>query len=153
MTDILTISPFKVIGISVRTTNTDAQAVTDLGALWHRFYSQQISAQIPDKADDDVYAIYTDYDTYHKGAYTAIIGSKVRSLTNIPDGMTGKEIEGGRYKRYVAKGKIPHAVIHRWQEIWSDSDLRRRYTADFEVYGPNSRADENAEVGIYIAVT
>ena len=152
MTDIDTVSPIKVIGISVRTTNADGQAVMDLGALWNRFYSGQISAQIPDKAGNDVYAIYTDYNTDHKGAYTAIIGCRVGSLANIPHGMAGKEIEGGRYKRYVAKGKMPHAVIRQWQEIWNNADLERKYTTDFEVYGPKSTADENAEVEIYIAV-
>jgi predicted transcriptional regulator YdeE len=152
MTDIYTVGPFKVIGVSVRTTNADAQAVMDLGALWNRFYSQGISAQIPGKADNDVYAIYTDYNTDHKGAYTAIIGCKVTSLANIPDGMTGKQIEGGRYRRYVAKGKMPHAVIRQWQEIWNDTDLPRMYSADFEVYGPKSGPDENAEVEICIAV-
>ena len=152
MTDVDTVSPIKVIGISVRTTNANGQAVIDLGALWNRFYSQQISAQIPDKSDNDVYAIYTDYSTDHKGAYAAIIGCRVGSLTSIPDGMTGKEIGGGRYKRYVAKGKMPHAVVRQWQEIWNNAELERKYTTDFEVYGPKSTADENAEVEIYIAV-
>ena len=152
MTDIDTVSPIKVIGISVRTTNANGQAVIDLGGLWNRFYSKQINVQIPDKADNDIYAIYTDYNTDHKGTYTAIIGCRVRSFSSIPDGMIGKEIEGGRYKRYVAKGKMPHAVIRQWQEIWNNTTLERKYTTDFEVYGPKSTADENAEVEIYIAV-
>lgn len=152
MTDIHTISPIKVIGISVRTTNANGQAVMDLGTLWNRFYSGQISAQIPDKADNDVYAIYTDYNTDHTGAYTAIIGCRVGSLTSIPDGMSGKEVGAGRYKRYIANGKMPHAVIRQWQEIWNSADLERKYTTDFEVYGAKSTSGENAEVEIYIAV-
>lgn len=152
MTDINTVSPIRVIGISVRTTNANGQAVMDLGTLWNRFYSGQISAQIPDKAGNDVYAIYTDYNGDHNGAYTAIIGCRVTSLTNIPHGMTGKEIAAGPYKRYIAKGKIPHAVIRQWQQIWSNADLERKYTTDFEVYGSKSTADENAEVEIYISV-
>jgi predicted transcriptional regulator YdeE len=152
MTDIDTVSPFNVIGISVRTTNANGQAVMDLGALWNRFYSQQISAKIPDKASNDIYAVYTDYNSDHRGDYSAIIGCRVSSLTNIPDGMTGKVIGGGRYKRYIAKGKMPHAVIRQWQEIWNDADLGRKYTTDFEVYGPKSTADENAEVEIYISI-
>ena len=152
MTDITTVAPFKVIGVSVRTTNADAQAVMDLGALWNRFYSHRVSEQIPGKVDNDVYAIYTDYNSDHKGAYTAIIGCKVKSLANIPTGMMGKEIEGGLYRRYVAKGKMPHAVIRQWQHIWNDANLQRTYSADFEVYGAKAGANENAEVEICIAV-
>jgi predicted transcriptional regulator YdeE len=152
MADIYTADPFKAIGISVRTTNADARAVMDLGALWNRFYSQGVSAQIPAKADNDVYAIYTDYNTDHKGAYTAIIGCKVTSLANIPEGMVGKQIDGGLFRRYVAKGKMPHAVIRQWQEIWNDSEVQRKYTADFELYGAKSKGEADAEVEIYIAV-
>ena len=96
MTQSDTLKPFKVIGISIRTVNAEGRAVTDLGALWGRFYAEKISMRIPNKADDDIYAVYTDYDLDHEGAYTTIIGCKVRSFDGIPEGMTGKEI-GGDY--------------------------------------------------------
>ena len=66
--------------------------------------------------------------------------------------MTGKEIEDNNYKVYTAKGKMPDAVVNQWMEIWSDSELKRAYTSDFEVYGEKSQDPANAEVDIYIAV-
>lgn len=147
-----TLPAFKIVGISARTTNADGRAVLDLGELWARFYAQQNASKIPNKIGDDVYAVYTDYKLDHEGAYTTIIGCKVASFDSIPEGMTGKEIGGGLYKRFTARGKMPHAVVRQWQEIWNDPDLRRAYSADFEVYGAKSRDDTHAEVDIFIAV-
>ena len=37
------IEAFKIIGIEVRTTNENEQSQTDLGDLWDRFYSENIT--------------------------------------------------------------------------------------------------------------
>lgn len=146
------LAPFKVIGISVRTSIERGQSMADMGQLWGRFYADNIRATIPHKISNDVYSIYTDYQTDYTGAYTAIIGCKVNSLDSIPEGLIGREIKGEQYVRYTAKGKMPDAVVSIWQEIWkSDKVLDRKYTADFEVYGQKSQDPENAEVEVYIA--
>lgn len=147
------VHPFKIIGISSSTTNADGQAVIDLGKLWNRFRAENLLLRIPNKLANDVYMIYTDYLTDHRGAYTAIIGCKVTSLNNIPSGMIGREFNGGQYLKFTAKGKMPHVVVRQWREIWNeDKKLGRKFTADFEVYGRKSRDPENAEVEIFIAV-
>lgn len=152
MGDKVDLAPFKVIGISVRTTNANGQAKADMGQLWDRFYKENILTSIPNKTNGDVYSIYTEYQSNHEGAYTAIIGCKVSSLENIPEGLIGREISGGQYIKYTAKGKIPNAIIDVWQEIWKrDKVLNRHYTADFEVYGQRSQDPENAEVDVYVA--
>ena len=143
---------FKIIGISIRTTNENGQSMTDMGKLWNRFYADSILPTIPNRINDDIYSVYTDYQSDYTGQYTAIIGCKVNSLDNIPRGLTGKQIQGGKYLKYVAKGKMPDAVVGRWKEIWNkDKELNRKYTADFEVYGLKSQNPDNAEVDIYIA--
>lgn len=143
---------FKIIGISVKTTNENGQSMTDMGQLWSRFYADSILSTIPERINDDIYSIYTNYQSDYKGAYTAIIGCKVKSLANIPVGLTGKEIQGGEYLKFIGKGKMPDAVIDQWKEIWSqDKNINRKYTADFEVYGKKSQNPDNAEVDIYIA--
>jgi predicted transcriptional regulator YdeE len=147
------VQPFKIIGISSWTTNADGQAVIDLGKLWNRFRAENILSLIPNRLSNDVYMIYTDYMTNHQGAYTAIIGCKVNALANIPPGLMGREFNGGQYRKFVAKGKMPHVVIRQWQEIWNeDKKLGRKYTADFEVYGRRSRDPENAEVEVFVSV-
>ncbi|PCH69072.1 MAG: AraC family transcriptional regulator [Bacteroidetes bacterium] len=145
------LNSFKVIGISVITTNENSQAMTDMGQLWNNFYSQNIISKIPDKISNDVYSIYTDYESDHTGAYTAIIGCKVNSLDTIPEGLIGKAFNGGKYIKLIAKGKMPDAVINIWKEVWNKNFIRK-YTADFEVYGEKSRDPESAEVEIYIAI-
>lgn len=144
---------FKIIGISVQTTNQNNHAATDLGQLWGRFYQEEISKQIPNRESDDVYAIYTDYESDYTGSYTTIIGHRVTSLDEIPDGLTGREIKNEKLLRYIAKGEIPNAVVETWKEIWAnDIALYRTYHADFEVYGEKSQQGEDSEVEVYIGV-
>lgn len=147
------VDPFKIIGISSWTTNADGQAVIDLGKLWNRFKAENLLMLIPNRLANDVYTVYTDYMTDHRGAFMAIIGCKVNSLDNIPRGLMGREFNGGQYRKFTAKGKMPHVVIRQWQEIWNEEKkLGRKYTTDFEVYGRKSRDPENAEVDIFIAI-
>ena len=48
---------------------------------------------------------------------------------------------------------MPQAIVDSWKEIWSrDKELKRRYTVDFEVYGPKSQQGDQSEVDIFIAV-
>lgn len=149
------IESFKIIGIATETTNENGKSAEDLGKLWEKFYSENISDNIPNgvKVNDEIYSIYTDYETDYKGKYTSIIGLKVESLDSIPDGLIGREFKGGKFQKFVAKGQMPNAVIETWKEIWEiDSELNRKYTADFEVYGDKSQNGEDSKVEIYIAV-
>ena len=144
---------FKIIGISVQTTNQNNQAATDLGQLWGRFYQEEISKQISNKESDDIYAVYTDYESDYTGSYTAIIGHRVSALYIIPDGLTGLEVKNEKLLRYIAKGEMPNAVVETWKEIWAnDIALYRTYHADFEVYGEKSQQGGDSEVEIYIGV-
>ncbi|WP_029287457.1 GyrI-like domain-containing protein [Pedobacter sp. R20-19] len=144
---------FKIIGISVQTTNQNNQAATDLGQLWGRFYQEEISKQISNKESDDIYAVYTDYESDYTGSYTAIIGHRVSALDIIPDGLTGLEVKNEKLLRYIAKGEMPNAVVETWKEIWAnDIALYRTYHADFEVYGEKSQQSGDSEVEIYIGV-
>ncbi|WP_375580686.1 GyrI-like domain-containing protein [Marivirga tractuosa] len=153
MADNVKIENFKIIGISINTTNQQGKAMSDMGQLWDNFYSQNILSAIPNKTSDDVYSLYTDYESDFKGGYTAIIGCRVNSLDSIPEGLIGREFKGGQFEKYIAKGKMPDAVINKWQKIWDkDSEINRKYTVDFEVYGEKSQNPENPEVEIYIAV-
>jgi len=148
-----TIESFKIIGIEIETTNEAGKSAEDLGKLWTRFYAENIPNQIPNKTGEEVYSIYTDYESDYRGKYKAIIGQKVDSLVEIPTGLIGREFKEGKYKKFLAKGRMPNAVGEKWREIWAnDEELNRKYTYDFEVYGKNSQNGENSEVEIYIAV-
>lgn len=147
------IQSFYIIGISVRTTNENQQAAKDIPALWQKFMSENTIAQIPNKVDETLYCIYTDYEKDHTRPYTTILGCKVTSLAEIPENMTGVTISEANYTKYVAKGDLNEGtVFNKWVEIWDDKLIERTFTADFEVYNEKAENPNNAEVDIFIAV-
>ncbi|RZK79629.1 MAG: hypothetical protein EOO92_08965 [Pedobacter sp.] len=140
-----------IIGISVRTTNQNGQSATDIPLLWKRFFEEQLIQQIPNKIGDALYCIYTDYELDHTKPYTTILGCEVSSLTEIPEGFTGKIIEEGDYLPFTAKGKLSdNIVFEEWQKIWN-TDIPRSYLTDFEIYGKKAQNPDDAEVEIYIS--
>lgn len=144
---------FKIIGISVRTTNQNNQAQQNIGNLWGQFFSEKMMEKIPNKISSDIIAIYTDYKSDYTEEYTTMIGIPVSTLDIIPEGLMGREFQSENFKKYSAKGEMPDAVVNTWVEIWqNDKNLNRKYTYDFELYGEQSQNGENSEVEIYIAV-
>jgi len=141
-----------VIGISVRTSNELGQAGQDIPALWNQFMTEGIADQIPNKIDNTVYCIYTDYEKDHTKPYTTILGCKVENLDRIPDKLVGKTFDEAVYEQFVAKGNLSQGVVfNEWTKIWN-SDLNRAFTADFEVYDERAQNPENAEVDLFIAL-
>ncbi|MBS1600248.1 MAG: effector binding domain-containing protein [Bacteroidetes bacterium] len=146
------VKKFQVIGIAVRTTNENGQAATDIQALWNRFMQEGILEKIPNKIDNTIYSIYTDYEKDHTKPYTTILGCAVSSLDEIPVGMQGKIIEQSTYSKIVVRGNIfKGLVFEAWVKIWN-SNLPRTFTADYEVYGAKAQNREDAEVEIFVAV-
>lgn len=147
-----TITPFSVIGIKVRTTNENGQSVQDIPKLWERFWQEDIASQIPNRIDEHVLSIYTNYESDHTKPYDTLIGCRVNSLDTIPEGMVGQYFEGGSYKKFIAKGDLNKGIVYeKWLNIW-EADLARVFTADFEVYGENAQDPQDAEVAIFIAI-
>lgn len=146
------IEPFKLIGIFVRTTNENGQAAEEIAQLWGKFMSENILNKIPNKVDNSVYSLYTDYQSDHTKPYTAILGCKVENLSVVPDGMVGKSFDGGNYIKITAKGDLTKGlIVNEWSKIW-EMDLERIFTADFEVFGEKAQNPEDAEVDFLIAV-
>jgi predicted transcriptional regulator YdeE len=52
---------------------------------------------------------------------------------------------------YRSTGKLSISLVKTWETIWK-SDLDRRYTADFDIYGEKARDFDNAEMDTYIAI-
>ncbi len=149
---IITIKPFYIIGIAVRTTNENEQAANDISALWNRFLSENIVQKIPNRVEDNIYSVYTEYEKDHTKPYTTLLGCKVNSLENVPEGMVGKSFEGDDYKVFTAKGNLQEGAVYKaWLDIWN-ANIKRAYTADFEVYGTKAQNPTNAEVDIFVAV-
>ena len=131
---------FKIIGISIETTNENGQSMIDVEKIWGKFWGENISDKIPNRESD-----YT-------GKYTLIIGFSVSTLDNIPNEFIGREIHIGKNKKYVSKGKMPEAIVKTWTEIWQEQDLKRAYRADVTVHGKKYYDGDNAEVETYISI-
>lgn len=143
---------FKIIGIKVRTTNENGEAAKAIGGLWNQFMSEKLIEKIPNLISPEIFSIYTNYESDHTKPYDTILGCKVNSLEEIPNGMIGQEFQEETYVKFTAKGNLNEgAVYNKWSEIWN-TDLNRTYSADLEIYGEKAQDPTNSEVDIYIAV-
>ena len=144
---------FKIIGISIETTNENGQSIKDVEKIWGKFWNENTSDKIPNKDSNEIYAVYTDYENDYTGKYTLIIGFPVTTLDNIPDGFVGREISVKKNEKYISKGKMPEAILKTWTEIWQDTQLKRAYRADVTVHGKKYFDGDNAEVETYISIS
>jgi len=142
---------FYLAGIAVRTTNQNGQSEKDIGALWAKFMGEGVLQQINNSATDDIYCVYTDYETDFTGPYTALLGCKVTSIDNQPESITSLTVPAGKYRIYNLSGKFPENVHQAWTEIWNSS-VERVYTVDFDLYCANAESFEETRVAIYLAV-
>ncbi len=141
----------KIIGISVRTTNQNQQAAKDIPALWEQFVATNVIDKIPNKLDGKVFSVYTDYESDYMGSYTTILGCEVSSLENVPEGMTTVEIPEDFYTNFIVNGQLNENIVYnKWLEIWQ-SDIKRSYRSDFEVYEKSTLKEQKGTVNIYIA--
>lgn len=146
------VEAFKVIGISIRTTNANKQAMNDIPAHWQKWMDIDGPSLIDHKVDDSVLAIYTNYEGDYTEPYDMIIGCRVGSTDSIPDGMVALEVPASSYHLYHAKGDLTQgAVAEAWYKIWEDN-IDRRYTCDYEVYDERAQDPTNAKVDIYVSV-
>lgn len=146
------VEQFYIIGLSVRTTVQDGKAPDDIADLWTRFFGEHVIDRIPAKVGLGIYCVYSDYESDHTRPFTATLGCRVASLQDIPEGLTGKVIDGGRYSRSTVKGRIEDGIVFlEWMKIWHYK-WPRAYKADFELYSERARDAEDAEIDIFVSL-
>lgn len=96
----------KIIGIETQTSNKRDNVAKDMAGLWKKFYLENISERIPNKAGDKIYAIYDNQSDGPSKKNKAIIGHEVSSLDNIPKGLMGRVFDGASYLKFVTTEKI-----------------------------------------------
>ena len=151
MNEIVSKPLIMITGIECRTSNHIDAGPVDIPELWARFYSEDIFNKITNKASEEIIALYCDYEGDYMQPYSLIIGCHVNSLENIPAGLVGKTIPAASYAFFRAIGEHPRALVETWGEIWQ-TDLKRTYTGDYEVYGEKFLTREPKEVEIFIAI-
>jgi predicted transcriptional regulator YdeE len=149
---------FTVIGIAARTTNArEMTADGVIGKQWGRLMQEGVLTTIPNKADQSIVAVYTDYASDHNGEYTYLLGARVTSDGNVPAGMVAKKIPGGRFAAFTSeKGPAPKVVPEMWMKInslpQSATGGDRLYQADYEVYDERATDPHNLQVDVYVGI-
>ncbi|MFC2049197.1 GyrI-like domain-containing protein [Chlamydiota bacterium] len=138
-----------VIGASIKTSNAHFQEEAPL--LWQKFYTEELAEKIPNRLDQNLIVVYTEYEGDHTQPFTYLMGCLVSNLKTIPKGLRGIEIAPAPYAVFTARGPFPDAMVGAWHAIW-ESNIPRAYTADFEVYPPDFDQQDTPEIKIYIAL-
>jgi len=148
---------FSVIGLAVRTNNkTEATGQGEIPKLWKRFVEQDTARKIPNRAEQNLIIVYTDYATDETGEYTYVVGSRVTATADVPAGLTLKEVPAGNYATLESDtGPIQVVIPKIWQQIWamSPKDLggQRAFQADYEVY-PENFDPQNVQITVHIGL-
>lgn len=146
------LSGFLLEGIQVRTNNANGRAKADIGQLWQRFYGEGFPQKIANKLSEDLYCVYTDYESDHLGDYTCFLGYRVEKTDNKAD-TSMMHISAASYQTFDASGELPHSVLKVWETIWKDSSLKRAFSADFDLYKFSEATEgKEPEVTIYLSV-
>ena len=100
--------------------------------------------------------VYTDYASDETGEYTYLIGSRVTSSTDVPAGLTLKEVPAGNYAILESeKGPTQIVIPKIWQQIWSmpanDLGGQRAFQSDYELY-PENFDPQNVQVTLHIGL-
>ncbi|GGH29001.1 GyrI-like domain-containing protein [Paenibacillus segetis] len=148
--EVVEISEKKVVGITARTRNSDADMPQIIGGLWQRFWTDGIYQSISHKQNDCSIGLYSNYENDVNGAYDITVCCEVSELDHLPSGVEAKIISSGKYAKFVVHGHMQHAVGEFWTKLWG-MNLDRRYGYDFEEYQSGGDMD-NAEIHIYIAI-
>lgn len=145
--DFVHLEHFPVVGVQIRTTNARPE---EIGKVWERFMKEGIAGQIPDNADSNVIALYSNYASDEHGEYDFLLGAKVKAVSSVAPGMSLKNAPTSRYAVFRAEpGPPAKAVPELWRRIWGEprtAKYTRSYQGDFELYRGESPAE------IYIAV-
>ncbi|MGA4995782.1 GyrI-like domain-containing protein [Nonomuraea bangladeshensis] len=140
-----------VVGWVVRTSNADEMdpARARLPALWQRAGAPGVFAHVPGRIDENLYAVLTDYESDHNGAYTQIVGVGVRTAPRLPEGMVAVRVPARQALLVEARGQLPQALVEAWQRVWKHTESGgvppRAFTTDVEVHHPDG-------VDLYLAI-
>ena len=155
---VVTQAEFTVAGIAVRTSNaTEMVDKGQIGRCWARLFQENVLAKIPNKVDSSIVAVYTDYVSDKRGEYTYVLGARVSSAAELPEGMVAKKIPAGRYAVFTTeKGPGPKVVPAAWMSIKSLPTSAvggdRVYRADFEIYDERAADPQNLQADVYVGI-
>ncbi len=149
---------FTVVGIAVRTSNAkEATPESAIGKQWARLMGEKLLDKIPNKADGNIVALYTEYASDKDGEYTYLLGARVTKVESVPSGMIAKHVLAGRYAMFTSEeGPVQKVVVEMWRRVWttpkSELGSERAYKADFEIYDQRAQNPADSIVDLYVGI-
>lgn len=140
-----------ITGVAIKTTNQDGKSITDIGKQWQKLFEKGIYSRIENKVNNKTIGLYTEYEGDYTKPYMFIAGAEVSKETESDEEIVNLVIPKGKYAKFVIIGDVQNSVGQAWGEIWK-SNLKRKYTYDFEEYQNNSEDMQKQEIHIYIAI-
>lgn len=155
---IVDVPEFLVAGIAIRTSNAKEMTADGLiGKQWARLMQEDVLAQIPNKVDKAVVAVYTDYASDKDGEYTYLLGARVTSQAGLPAGIVARKIPAAKFAVFTTqRGPAFKVVPKTWMDINSlpktATGGNRVYRADYEIYDERARDPQNMQADVYVGV-
>lgn len=149
--EVVQLGPKEIVGIEIRTTNENDQAVSDLGPFWAKFFAGEYQKKIPNKASNEIYGLYCEYEKDETKPYTLVAGCEVNSVGELGGELVAKKVPASKYAVFKIEGEFPHELIRTWQFIW-EAPLRRTFSGDFELYPEEWHPVNNPGLLLYIAI-
>src|SRR5580692_342028 len=149
---------FTVVGIAVRTSNAEQMTPErPIGKQWERLFKEGVLAAIPNKADGNIVAVYSEYASDKDGEYNYLLGARVTKVENLPAGMIAKNVPAGRYAVFTSeRGPVQKVVVEMWRRVWETPKSAlggdRTYKTDFELYDQRAKNPADSVVDLYVAV-
>ena len=148
---------FAMIGVSVRTSHwREAGGNGEIPNMWARAMQDGTFGRIPNRADTNIVAVYTNYATDQNAEYTYVLGARVTSIDKVPDGFVAVTIPAGRYAAVQTdKGALPDVMPKVWQRIYAmpakELGGERSFKVDYEVY-PAWFDWQNAQIDVHLGL-
>ena len=149
---------FYVAGYSARTNNAaEVSGDGKIRSMWQQWFEENLGTKIPNRVDNDVLAVYSDYASDENDDYTYTLGARVSSVNDLPPGLTYRKIIAGRYTVFTTEdGPVTQVMRAEWQKIWTTPPTvlggKRAFVTDFEVYDQRAADPQHAQVDIHIGV-
>lgn len=149
---------FQVVGLAVRTKNADeVTGGGNIPKLWNKFVSEGWADRIPNRADQTLFAVYSDYASDENGEYTYMVAARVTSVGRVPEGTTAKTVVAGKYAVLTSeKGPLSQVVPQMWMRVYpmkaAELGGARAFATDYEVYDDRAANPQEAVVELHLGL-
>jgi predicted transcriptional regulator YdeE len=150
--------PIAVAGFEIRTSNAlELSGQGQIGALWQRFFVENLLARIPNRTSESLYVVYSNYASDENSEYDYLLGAPVSSIGGLPEGVTFEAIATGEYAVITSdRGPVVEVLQAAWKRIWSlradELGGKRAFLTDYEIYDDRATNPADAVVEIRLGL-